>query len=69
MSASHIYYISSGSSNGHYGRSPFRAIDILELLQHDLDFLAIGRIHRDEVKALHSAYEVRFSHERNGSTF
>lgn len=30
---------------------PFRAVGILELLEQDLDGLAVGRVHCDEVKA------------------
>ena len=32
--------------------APFRAVDLCELLQEDLDFLAIGRALREEVQTL-----------------
>lgn len=38
--------------DAHLGHGPLCAIDILELLEHDLDFLPIGRIHGEEVEAL-----------------
>lgn len=33
------------------GGSPLGAIDILELLEQDLDGLAVGSVHSEEVKA------------------
>lgn len=36
----------------HEGLCPFSAVDIMELLKHDLDFLTVGCRHRKEVKAL-----------------
>ena len=36
----------------HEGLGPFSPVDVVELFQHDLDLLAIGRIHRDEMKTL-----------------
>lgn len=39
-------------ANGHHCLRPLSAIDILELFKHDLDLLAVGRVHRDKVKTL-----------------
>lgn len=36
----------------HLGHGPLCAVDGLELFEHDLDFLAVGRVHRNEVKTL-----------------
>lgn len=36
----------------HHGFGPFGAVDFLELFEHDLNFLAIGGIHSDEMKTL-----------------
>lgn len=36
----------------HQGLVPFCAVNVLELLEHDLDFLAIRSVHGDEMKAL-----------------
>lgn len=36
----------------HEGLGPFSAVDVVKLLQHDLYFLAIGRVHGDEMKTL-----------------
>ena len=36
----------------HEGLCPFSAVNIMELLKHDLDFLTVGCRHRNEVKAL-----------------
>ena len=35
----------------HEGCGPFRLVDICQLLEHDLDFLAIGRALSDETEA------------------
>ena len=47
---------SRGKANTiHQCLSPFCAINVVKLLKHDLNLLAIGRVHRDEVKALRKA--------------
>ena len=38
----------------HERLSPFCTVDIMELFEHDLHFLTIGRVHCDEVKTLFS---------------
>ena len=40
----------------HQGVVPFRAVNVLELLEHDLDFLPVGRVHGDEVETLDRKY-------------
>ena len=50
----HTYY----SGDPHHSLSPFGAVDLLELLQHDLDLLAVGGVHRDKVKTLHDSVSV-----------
>lgn len=43
--------------NAHLCLGPFGAIEVLELFKHDLNFLSIGRVHRDEMKSLANLHE------------
>ena len=36
----------------HHGLCPLDAVEIMEFFEHDLDLLAVGRVHGDEVKSL-----------------
>ncbi len=42
--------------DGHFCLGPFCAIDVFQFLEHDLNFLPIGRVHGDEVKTLASNF-------------
>ena len=43
----------------HESLRPLGAVDIVELFQHDLDFLAIGSAHRNEMKTLSVSFVSR----------
>lgn len=36
----------------HHGLCPLDAIEVMQFFEHDLDLLAVGCVHGDEVKSL-----------------
>ena len=40
--------------DAHEGLCPLSAVDIMELLEHDLHLLPIGGVHCNKMKALHN---------------
>lgn len=50
-----------GSGRLHQGRGPLRPVHIGQLLQQNLDFLAIGRTLRDKMETLISSKYVNSS--------
>jgi hypothetical protein len=46
------YLVNADNGDVHQGRGPLRPVHIGQLLQQNLDFLAIGRTLRDKMKTL-----------------